>query len=277
MTDVPIGMEADHTDQPQDGEGSDSQQPAGAHAVDLVVEGLRELGQDRSLAAVMALTTTAAASLPGAVCAALTVRAGDGFSTVAQTSDLPLAVDALQNEHGGPCIDAVLTAARLLHADDLRTEHRWPAFTTAALDHTPVLAMLSYRLSVTHDEDAFGSLNLYATKPHAFDSDTVTAGERLAAYTAVVLGYAAEREKAVDKALQLEQALHSSRDIGAAIGILMTRHLITREQAFTLLTTSSQQSNRKLRQIANQVIDTGDLPSTLDGPTSRSARTETRG
>jgi hypothetical protein len=252
---------------------SEATHPVCAKGVDIMVEGLRALGHDRSLAAVMRLTARAAvASLPGAIDAALTVRAGDRFSTVAQTSDLPLVVDALQYQHGGPCVDALLSADAVVHADDLRTDGRWPAFTAAAVAQTQVLGILSYRLFVGHQDEAIGLLNLYASKPHAFDPDTVTAGERLAAYAAVVLAYAAEREKA----LKLERALHSSRDIGAAIGILMTRHLAaTRDQAFDLLKTASQRTNRKLRELAEDVIHTGDLLFTGDGRISHTVRSET--
>lgn len=240
----------------------------GANGVEFVVEGLRTLGSDRSLSAITRLTTAAAlASQPAAVDAALTVRCGGQYRTVAQTSDLPLAVDALQYEHGGPCTDTLLSGRDVVHAEDLRTDTRWPAFTTTALDQTPVLGLLSYRLSIgPHDDDVIGSLNLYATKPHAFDPDAITAGHRLAAYTAVVLAYAEQREKACN----LEQALHNSRDIGAAIGILMSRHLLTREQAFERLQTASQHTNRKLRELAEDVIHTGDLSVPVGGPSAGS-------
>jgi ANTAR domain len=233
----------------------DAQSPA-AGGVEQVIEELRELGPGPSLNAVRELIVAAAvASLPGAVDAALTVCAAGKVRTVAQTGAVPLMVDALQYEHGGPCVEAATTLTAVVHAEDLRTDRRWPAFTQVALEQTPVLGVLAYRLSIGHDQAPVGSLNLYATKPHAFSADTITAGEGFAAYTAVLLAYAAAREKA----LNLEKALDRSRDIGAAIGILMTRHLITRDQAFGLLTTASQRTNRKLRDLAEDVIHTGDL------------------
>jgi ANTAR domain/GAF domain len=262
MTDLPTnpGSDADQYDAAPRDDESESRQRDSTGGVDLVV-GLRSLGADRSVAAVRLLVTKAAARLPGAVDAALTVRAGDALRTVAQTSSLPLAVDALQYEHGGPCIDAAVTSDITVHAEDLRSDNRWSAFADAALQKTPVLGVLSYRLFIDDDDDVIGSLNLYATKPHAFDCDTVSAGQRLAAHAAVVLAYAAEREQR----LNLERALDSSRGIGAAIGILMARRLVTREQAFQLLQTASQHNNRKLRQVAEDVLDTGDLPVTHTG------------
>jgi AmiR/NasT family two-component response regulator len=57
----------------------------------------------------------------------------------------------------------------------------------------------------------------------------------------------------------LRIALQNSRDIGTALGILMNRHKITRDTAFDLLRSASQRSNRKVRDLAHEVIETGTL------------------
>ena len=58
----------------------------------------------------------------------------------------------------------------------------------------------------------------------------------------------------------LQRALLSNREIGVAMGVLMTRHHVTRDQAFGLLRMASQNSNRKLHDVALEVTDTGALP-----------------
>jgi AmiR/NasT family two-component response regulator len=58
---------------------------------------------------------------------------------------------------------------------------------------------------------------------------------------------------------QLTEALDTSRDIGAATGILMSQFGVTQEQAFDLLRRVSQNRNIKLRDIARDVIYTGTL------------------
>jgi ANTAR domain len=68
--------------------------------------------------------------------------------------------------------------------------------------------------------------------------------------------------KAHNQVTNLEIALNSNRDIGTAIGILMNAHLVTQDQAFSMLRTASQHSHRKLREIANEVIFTGSLGTT---------------
>ena len=71
--------------------------------------------------------------------------------------------------------------------------------------------------------------------------------------------------RAENQAANLEIALSSSRDIGTAIGILMNAHLVTQEQAFAMLRTASQHGHRKLREIANEVIFTGSIPTSPAG------------
>ncbi len=63
-----------------------------------------------------------------------------------------------------------------------------------------------------------------------------------------------------EKIAHLQRALVSNRRIGIAIGILMARAGYTDEQAFECLRAASQQHNRKLRDIAEDVIYTGAIP-----------------
>ena len=60
-------------------------------------------------------------------------------------------------------------------------------------------------------------------------------------------------------ATNLMRALESNREIGVAMGILMQRHQITRDEAFDVLRAASQDSNRKLSAVASEVADTGIL------------------
>ena len=119
-----------------DSERSTSSAAASAlTGLDMLVDGLRELGPDRSVSSVMQLITgVAVASLAGADEAGLTLLTADRFTTKAPTSDVPTTVDALQYEHGGPCLDAVLDDedGTVIQVDDLRTEQRWPGFASAA-------------------------------------------------------------------------------------------------------------------------------------------------
>lgn len=62
------------------------------------------------------------------------------------------------------------------------------------------------------------------------------------------------------KVANLEIGLETARRIGIAVGILMAHHHVTDVQAFQLLRRTSQQTHRKLRDIAEDVLLTGALP-----------------
>jgi hypothetical protein len=57
----------------------------------------------------------------------------------------------------------------------------------------------------------------------------------------------------------LQRALETSRRIGAAIGILMARHQLTEAAAFDALRDASRKTHTKLRDVADQVVWTGEL------------------
>ena len=64
---------------------------------------------------------------------------------------------------------------------------------------------------------------------------------------------------ASQRAENLNKALQSNREIGVAMGVLMNQHQFTRQQAFDVLRVASQNTNRKLADIAVEVADTGAL------------------
>ena len=71
--------------------------------------------------------------------------------------------------------------------------------------------------------------------------------------------HAAVAAVAADQRADLQIALHSRDIIGQAKGILMERYKIRSEQAFDLLIAVSQRTNRKLREVADTLADTGEL------------------
>jgi GAF domain-containing protein len=201
------------------------------------------------------VTHTAVATVDGCDHAAISiVRRRGGLQTVSATDDVPQRVDAIQYEAGeGPCLD-VLAERQTSVIDDLAADERWPAFSRRAVDETGVRSMLSFRLFV--QGDTIGVLNLYSRRPAAFDEHGRAIGTVLAAHAAIAVSAAREREHAE----QLEDALLSSREIGMAMGVLMGRGGMTQDEAFALLRQSSQHLRRKLRDIAADVVETGQLP-----------------
>jgi hypothetical protein len=195
-------------------------------------------------------------TVEGAEHASITILRRGEFETPAATSDLPRRVDAIQYElTSGPCVDAVLEDT-VFRTGDLETDARWPVFGRLAFERTGVRSMLAVRL-YSEEPGVSAALNLYAVKREAFADSSVPVAIVLATHASLALTAAGRREQIVN----LEQALAASREIGIAIGVLMTRHLVTQQQAFDLLRMASQRSHRKLRDIATRVVETGDVDS----------------
>jgi hypothetical protein len=224
-----------------------------AHDFVVLNESLRA-GGDRA-AALQRLVALAVTTVPGCDWAAVTdwpARAEP--HSLAYTAPAALAADQLQYEiRDGPCLSAATTDDGTVHVPDVGQETRWPAFCAAARARTPVRGVLSFHLAGHPGRCA---LNLYSAEPHSFDADIVAVASLFAAHARVLLLHA----DALDRAAQLTRALDTSRQIGSAVGILMTVHRITAEDAFTLLRTTSQRLNRKLRLVADDVVRTGALP-----------------
>lgn len=185
--------------------------------------------------------------------ASITVRRGDVFSTLATTGELPETVDRIQGETGeGPCIDGLLDHESYA-TGDLGGDGRWPGFARRVAAETGVRSMLSHRLFVR--EGTVGALNVYAGRPDAFTPGDVLVSEVFAAHAAIAVQAAEDQQRADN----LEIALRSSRRIGTAIGIVMASHRLDEQAAFELLRRRSQDTNRKLADIADDVVYTGQL------------------
>jgi hypothetical protein len=99
------------------------------------------------------------------------------------------------------------------------------------------------------------ALELASARTDAFDESDRTTATLLATHAALALTAA----RRLSKIENLERALQTSRRIGTAIGILMANHRVTEKEAFDLLRIASQSSHRKVHDIADDVVHTGEL------------------
>jgi transcriptional regulator with GAF, ATPase, and Fis domain len=210
----------------------------------------RQLQADLTPQALLShIVMAASAEIPGVQHAGITQIARAQSVTTAASDELVRQLDQLQSKTGeGPGLDAA-RQHKTVRSDDLRTETRWPRFAAGATG-LGVLSVLSFQLFVR--DDSFGALNLYAEKAAAFDSDSESTGILLAAHAALAM--AAARTEA-----GLLTAMDSREMIGQAKGILMERYKISAIEAFGLLVASSQAVNRKLREVAEHLVATGEL------------------
>lgn len=176
------------------------------------------------------------------------VRFGRPVETPAASDDVARRGDELQYElDDGPCLQSI-RQQETVQSDDLLLDDRWPRWSASAVDELGIRSMLCFQLFVTHD--SLGALNLYSHRPNAFDSGDRAVGLALAAHVAVALSAATAEEG-------LESALVNRAVIGQAQGMLMQRYGLNGEQAFSVLTRSSQQSNRRVYVIAGELVKNG--------------------
>lgn len=202
--------------------------------------------------------------VPGADHASITVAVDDRFVTAAGSDPATGTVDEFQLElMQGPSLDAI-TALDVVVCHDVRTDDRWPALQARMDAAGDVRSVLSLRLFL--QEDTVGSLNLYSNAPGAFTGEGQAIGAVFAVHAVVAMQAAHDRVKAAN----LQAALDNSRQIGAAIGIVMARESITADAAFHRLRRASQSSNRKLRDVADDVVFTGQAPPLPRGQETKS-------
>ncbi|GLP83620.1 hypothetical protein TUM20984_50400 [Mycobacterium antarcticum] len=207
----------------------------------------RTMRRDRSLESVLDEVTAAAVELiPGVDTAGILLIKRGGFESLSTTSDLPHQLDILQMTFDeGPCVQAAL-ADTVVRTNDFRAEERWPKYSPAVVE-IGVLSGLSFKL-YTADRTA-GALNLFGFQPNDWDVDAESIGSILAAHAAAAI-VATQEER------QLNAALLSRDQIGQAKGIVMSRFGVDSVRAFEMLRQLSQESNVKLVDIAQRVIDT---------------------
>jgi len=220
---------------------------------------LRELNRvvlvDRTLDDVLAdITRIAAAGIPGAEATSITLLRNDKAFTAAYHGDMALAADELQYEKGyGPCMDAGRGGV-LLRIDDMATETRWPDYVARVQAETGVRSSLSVPLP--YQGNSIGALNNYSTKPAAFASPaSLEAGLEVAEVVAVAVANADAHWQLGEQARNMRIAMDSRAVIEQAKGVLMAQRRVDAEQAFEILREASQRYNRKLRDIAQGIVD----------------------
>jgi GAF domain-containing protein len=203
------------------------------------------------------VTELATRVLPGEPITSLTIVQDARARTVAASGRLALDLDEAQYRLGaGPCLTAATTGepAEIL---DTRAATRWPEFAALAAERG-CQSVLSFPLPV--QERVSGALNVYALQAPSADVRTRQLVSRFAAYAIVPVSNMYLYESAVEQAGHLRAALDSRAVIDQAKGILMERLKLPADQAFQVLARVSMTTNRKVRDVAEVFVRTGELP-----------------
>ena len=192
------------------------------------------------------------AALKGAQATGVTLLDDGQPKTFAFTAEKAPEVDQLQYAEGdGPCLDAY-RHKKVIRVDSNRTEERWPEFTRRAVEKG-VLSSLSVPLVV--DDRGIGALNFYAHTERAFSDQDESIGIAFAEQAAVIMANAQAYWGARDHIRNLDEAMRSRAVIEQAKGILMARSNVDQDEAFDMLRRASQRENRKLRDVAGELVE----------------------
>jgi GAF domain-containing protein len=188
---------------------------------------------------------------PNAACGITVRRDGQQAFTAAASNRLAAEIDELQYATGeGPCLHS-LRHGVVVQVDDLASERRWDAFRAPAIAQG-VISSLSLPLHV--GEQTVAVLNLYSATPRAFDGPARQQAEAFAGQCAATLTLALRQAQHAQLEQQVNEAMAARSVIDQAIGILMAQQRCTAATAFDMLRAASQRRNRKLRDIAEDII-----------------------
>jgi GAF domain-containing protein len=187
----------------------------------------------------------------GCDAASLSLSENGKIRTIQATDPSVIEADRAQYESGrGPCVQAA-TKGEIFEIPDMLQDHRWEEFSSASLElgwHS------SLSVPIKVETRSIGALNLYDRSSQAFGEEKRRIASLFASRAAISLAQAELIKKNKELVAQLETALRSRDLIGQAKGILMERENIGADEAFGMLVTASQHSNRKLRDVAEDLV-----------------------
>jgi GAF domain-containing protein len=181
----------------------------------------------------------------------VTMIDGDKATTVVFTGPLAVHLDERQYENGsGPCLDAAVTGQTIVVDLDAHNPYR---------DFSNV----GRRAGVTHivsvglplPQRRMGALNLYASTPEPLADRAIERAQVFANYAGVAVANAALDNHTAELADQMRAAMQSRSVIEQAKGILMERLGCDADNAFSYLSKLCQRSDRKLRDIAQWLVE----------------------
>ena len=194
-----------------------------------------------------------AAEVVASTSCGITVRYDGSLLTVGSSDAWAEALDETQYRSGdGPCLES-LRSSRIVEMADLEREGRWPQY-LANVAGTGLRCSLSLPLVV--EDDTIGALNVYG-----FDRESMFAEperrllELFAARVAGTLQVARRLARDSHLLAQMDEALNSRSVIDQALGIIMGQQRTTSRDAFELLRRESQNSRRRLRDVAADLVE----------------------
>lgn len=214
--------------------------------------GLIHLGENNMSQVLGRISELAKRTIPGADEVSVSLVHAGQASTAAFTGELALHLDETQYElGGGPCL-AAAAGGETMHVTDMAAEDRWPEYAPEAVSRG---ARSSVSVGIPVQQAVTGALNIYSTRAEAFDDEAVDLARAFASYAAVALANAHLYASTAALAGQMQDAMATRAVIEQAKGILVSQRGCTPEDAFDILVRASKNANRKLREIAESLVE----------------------
>ncbi|MEU3502959.1 GAF and ANTAR domain-containing protein [Streptomyces hundungensis] len=196
------------------------------------------------------LTEQAVRCAPACCGAAATITDSGPERRVTATHPDLAPLTSLQLAWGEGPIPSALEAGQPVDSEDLLTEDRWPGYRALALE-SGVRSCVTLPLCRSGIEV---TLSLYSYRPGSLEHLVRGPVGILASQTTATLVRDRRYRAALAEVEQLETALRSRPVIDQASGIVMHVLACEAEDAFALLRTVSQRTNRKLVDVAEAVV-----------------------
>jgi GAF domain-containing protein len=189
---------------------------------------------------------------------AITVEQESGPATVASSSAEARSLDERQYAYDdGPCLTA-LRHQRIVHIPDLQTDQSWAWYAQAVLKEE-IQTILA--VPIPTDDGSRAALNCYSTKAHAFSPETIAAVEEHAKSLSRILRLAMRVHAPEPYPQHLRSALRSRAIVDSAVSLIMVHNRCSREAAVELLQLASRSSNRRMHDIAQDILrNVSDIP-----------------
>lgn len=193
--------------------------------------------------------------LLGVEAAGLLLADGRGaLRLVAASTDEVQVLELFQlQQEEGPCLDSYRSGRVVTLSDATRPEYtdRWPRFSATAAD---VGFAGVHAIPMRLREDVIGTLNLFRVEANELDEASARLGRALVdvATIGILQERAVRHQEMVTE--QLQSALNSRVLIEQAKGTIAERHGTSPEQAFGVLRGYARSQNRRLSEVASEVI-----------------------
>jgi anti-anti-sigma factor len=197
------------------------------------------------------VVTLATATVGGADGVSVSLRRHGHLATVAASDQTITEMDAGQYATGqGPCLDASVTG-HWFHAESLDDEVRWPDFVPKARA-LGIKSILSTPL--TAGDVPVGALNIYSRTASAFAPEGQQLASTFAAEASAILADAGLEGVDDELSKGLGEMLRTREIISQAQGVLMERHGIGENDAYTALRRISVAQTSPLSQAARETV-----------------------